>query len=65
MSKVGQTEWTNTRRSLLRLCSLPILHHTSVQPLLDVSQHTLVCYPMLDELHQPFVVDGIDEEGVT
>ena len=41
------------RRSLLRLCSLPILHHTSVQPLLDVSQHTLVCYPMLDELHQP------------
>ncbi len=46
-------------RSLFHSCSFPILHHTSVEPLLDMTQHTLVRYPVLDKFHQPAVVHGI------
>ena len=41
--------------------SFPVLQHACVQPLLDVAQDALVRDPVLDEFHQPFVVDGVDK----
>jgi len=47
-------------RSFFRACSFPILQHAGVEPFLDQSHDPLVCYPMLDELHQPFVRNRIE-----
>ena len=41
--------------------SLPILQHAGVQPFLDQPHDAPVRDPMLDELHQPFVVESIEE----
>src|SRR5262249_9033967 len=41
--------------------SLPVLQHSCVQPFLDEAQDAPVCYPVLDKLHQPSVVQGIEE----
>lgn len=49
------------RRSLAALCPPPLFHHSCTQPFLDESQNPLVRDPVRDELHQPPVVDGIEE----
>src|ERR1700723_1731850 len=48
-------------RPFLRPYSLPVLQHAGPQPFLDEPYNTLVCDPMLDELHQPFVRNAIEE----
>src|ERR1700732_1140509 len=42
-------------RPFLHPYPLPILQHAGVEPFLDQSHDAPICYPMLDELHQPFV----------
>src|SRR5690606_5597010 len=49
------------RRPFLYECSLPILQHASVQPFLDEPHDAPIRDAMLDESHQPPVVDGIEE----
>ena len=49
------------RRSLLHPHPLPILQHAGVQPFLDEPHDAPVRNPVLDELHQPLVVNGIEE----
>ena len=46
-----------------RLCppSRPVLQHAGVEPFLDQPHDALVRHPVLDELHQPPVVDGIEK----
>src|ERR671918_231214 len=39
----------------------PVLQHAGIEPFLDQPHDALVRNPMLDELHQPPVVDGIEE----
>src|SRR5882762_6191899 len=41
--------------------SFPILPHTGVEPFLDQSHDAPICYPVLDEFHQPFVRNRIEE----
>ena len=41
--------------------SFPILQHAGVEPFLDQSHDAPVCYPMLDEFHQPFVRNRIEK----
>ena len=48
-------------RPLLTPCPLPVLQHPGVEPFVDQAQEAPVCDPVLDELHQPTVVDGIEE----
>src|SRR6267378_6921590 len=48
-------------RPLLHSYPFPILQHAGVEPFLDQSHDAPVCYPMLDELHQPFVRNRIEE----
>ncbi|HWE95318.1 MAG TPA: hypothetical protein VG269_15230 [Tepidisphaeraceae bacterium] len=36
-------------------------HHAGVQPFLDVTHDATICDPVLDELHQPFVVQRVEE----
>src|SRR6516225_311445 len=43
------------------LRSDPILQHAGLQPFTDEPTDARVRNPVLDELHQPFVVDGIEE----
>src|SRR5215469_550958 len=52
---------TTLRGSLFHPHSLPILQHARVQPFLDEPHHAPVRNPVLEELHQPAVVDGIKE----
>jgi hypothetical protein len=47
------------RSSLFHSHSLPVLQHAGVQPFLDEPHHAPVRNPVLEELHQPAVVDGI------
>src|SRR5438034_11105692 len=49
------------RRPLLHPCSLPLLQHAGVQPFLDEPHDASVRDAVLDELHEPSVVDGIEE----
>ncbi len=42
-------------------CSLPLLQHAGVQPLLDEPHAAPVRDPMLAKLHQPPVVEGVEE----
>jgi len=48
------------RRPRLTTCSFPVLQHARVQPFLDEPHDAPVRYPVLDELHQPFVGNGIE-----
>jgi hypothetical protein len=47
-------------RPLFHPYSLPVLQHAGVQPFLDEPHHAPVRNPVLEELHQPAVVDGIE-----
>jgi hypothetical protein len=49
------------RRPALRIPELPVLQHTRLQPLPYLPNDAPVRDPVLDELHQPLVVDGIEE----
>ena len=40
---------------------LAVFHHAGVQPFLDVTHDAWVADPVLDELHQPFVVQRIEK----
>src|SRR6266571_2591695 len=48
-------------RAFVHSHPLPVLQHAGVQPFLDEPHHAPVRYPVLEELHQPFVVDGVEE----
>ena len=48
-------------RALLTPCPLPVLQHAGLEPFLDQSHDAPVRNPVLDELHQPPVVDGLEE----
>lgn len=52
---------TPLRRPFLHQRSLPILQHAGVQPFLDEPRDAPVRDAVLDELHRPAVVDGIEE----
>ena len=45
------------------LCLEPpsVFHHARLQPFLDQAHDSLVCYPLLDELHQPFMIDFVEK----
>ena len=46
-------------RPFLLLSPVPILQHARLEPLTDVADDALVPNPVLDKLHQPFVVNRI------
>ncbi len=48
-------------RSFFRPYSFPILQHAGIQPFLDEPHDAPICYPVLDELHKPFVRKSIEE----
>src|SRR6266404_2660892 len=48
-------------RPFLRPYSFPILQHAGLQPFLDEPHDAPVCYPVLDELHPPFVGNSIEK----
>ena len=48
-------------RPFLRPYSFPILQHAGSQPFLDKPHDAPVCYPVLDELHKPFVGKPIEK----
>src|SRR6202050_3106982 len=48
-------------RSFVRACSFPILQHAGVEPFLDQAHDAPICYPVLDEFHQPFVRQRIEK----
>ena len=50
---------TALRGSLFHPHSLPVLQHAGVQPFLDEPHHAPVRNPVLEELNQPPVVDGM------
>jgi hypothetical protein len=50
---------TPLRRPFLLLSPVPILQHARLEPLTDVADDALVPKPVLDKLHQPFVVNRI------
>src|SRR5882724_11241062 len=49
------------RRSLLHSYSFPILQHARIEPFLDQPHDAPICYPMLHELHKPFVRNPIEK----
>src|SRR5439155_21777626 len=48
-------------RAALTLCSLPLLQHAGPQPFLDETHDAPVPHTVLEKLHQPAVVKGIEE----
>ena len=46
-------------RARLTPCPRPILQHASVEPFLNQSHDAPVCNPVLEEFHQPSVVEGM------
>src|ERR1700680_308677 len=48
-------------RSFLHSYPFPILQHAGVEPFLDQSHDAPICYPVLDEFHQPFVGKPIEK----
>src|SRR5438128_3751432 len=46
-------------RSYRRLQPLPFFRHPRLQPFLHPTDEAPVRYPLLDELHHPFVVDVV------
>jgi hypothetical protein len=53
------TDTSSLRYALFTTRHCTILKHACVEPLLDVSQDALVRDTVLNELHQPLVVDGV------
>src|SRR5262245_51508998 len=51
---------SSLRSAHLTRSPFPILQHAYVQPFLDETHDAPVRYPVLDELHEPFVGDGIE-----
>lgn len=49
------------RRPLLHPCSLPVLQYAGVQPFLDEPHGASVRDAVLDELHEPAVVERVEE----
>ena len=49
------------RRSFFLPRAFALFHHAGVQPFLDVTHDALVRNPVLDELHQPFVIQRVEE----
>src|SRR6266403_1181825 len=47
-------------RPFLHPYPFPILQHAGVEPFLDQSHDAPICYPVLDEFHQPFVGKPIE-----
>src|SRR5262245_43228032 len=39
----------------------PVLDDSCLQPFLDEAQNALVCYPMLEEFHQPGLIELVEE----
>src|ERR1700680_2166104 len=60
---VGQQRRCTTAlgRPFLHPCPFPILQHAGVEPFLDQSRDAPICYPVLDEFHQPFVGKPIEK----
>src|SRR5262245_145602 len=57
-------EWRNAaplRCAGLTPCPRPVRQHASVEPLLDQPHDAPVRNPMLEEFHQPPMVDGLEE----
>jgi hypothetical protein len=52
------TDASSLRHAIFTTCPCTLLKHACVKPLLYVPQDALVRNTVLDELHQPFVVDG-------
>src|SRR6266700_3611567 len=50
-------------RSFITARPLSFFQHACVQPFTNEPHHALVCYPVLDELNQPFVVQAIEERA--
>jgi len=61
--EVGQqrTDTTTLYRSHLTLRSLAVLQHARAEPFLDQPHDAPVRYTMLDELHQPSLIERIEE----
>ena len=49
------------RRPLLTACPRPVFQQAGAQPFLDEPHDAPIPDAVLDELHQPAVVDGIEE----
>src|SRR5665213_536119 len=60
---VGQqrTHTATLNRTDLTLYSLAILKHTGTEPFLEQPHDALVCHTMLDELHEPRMLQRIEE----
>src|SRR5256884_5699196 len=48
-------------RTLLHSYPFPFLQHASIEPFLDQPHDAPVCYPMLNELDQPFVGNPVEK----
>jgi hypothetical protein len=48
-------------RPFLHTYSFPILQHAGIQPFLDEPHDALICNPVLDKLHKPFVRNSIEK----
>jgi hypothetical protein len=53
------TDTSSLWYALFTTCHNTILKHACVEPLLDVPQHALIRNAVLNEFHQPLVVDGV------
>ena len=62
---IGQqrTDTAALNGTLLTVYSLPLFQHASVQPFLDEPYHAPVPDPVLDELHQPLPINGVEKSG--
>ncbi len=58
-----RTDAAALHRALLTHDSLPLCQHARVQPFLDEPHHAPVPNPVLEELHQPLPVDGVEKPG--
>ena len=61
--EVGQerTDAAALDRAGLGVCSRPVLQHARPQPFLDEAHDAPVRHAMLEKLHQPSVVEGVEE----
>src|SRR6266581_450889 len=48
-------------RTLLHSYPIPFLQHASIEPFLDQPHDAPICYPMLNELDQPFVGNPVEK----
>jgi len=49
------------RRTQLRLRPLAVFRYSRLEPFLDQAKHPLIGYPVLEELHRPFVAHVVEE----